>query len=179
METKSMKKLKEWQLEGKITVKGSQQGPKNQKKQKKNKKECCPGCGYRKRFPEHPLCPSCNKIYINETAEAAAEGEEMPISRMEWAIKKGEKTLSRLQEELKEARKKESQKQQPYWDQAHKRIQENLGGKRIDKKAYHKAVGKQFKKLWKGSSESKISRKVYGLKKAIESLKKFLKESKK
>ncbi len=153
-----------------------------------NNRETCPACGNRTRYPEHPMCPKCNKLYIEETADAALSDDLNPISRIDWAKKKGQETLKKMKEEYQQAQEKERLVQKPFWNEAFAIVQNKLKAKgigRIDSKAFNKAKGKVFTELW-GSEKPQIdcslsknerellSRKIRGLKKAIESLEIFL-----
>lgn len=148
-----------------------------------NHKETCPVCGKHARYPEHPLCPGCNKQYIQEIAEEVAlvDSEEPILTRVEWAVPKGRETLQRVQKELEVAESMEREKQKPYWEQAHREVQENLkkrGLVRIDPQAFNKAKGLRFGRLWNNDPEhTKLSKRVFGLRKAVESLEGFLEEA--
>ncbi len=141
-----------------------------------NPRETCPGCGNRMRYPEHPLCPRCNEQYSRETATALAEGNPI-LSRVLWAKERGEETLQRLKEKLAEEEEKEKREKQPVWNESHQQIQAELWqqGKRVDTRTYNRAVGMRFEKLWNVKEKNRqLSRQVYGLRKAIGSLGKFL-----
>ncbi len=148
----------------------------------KNNKETCPGCGNRTRYPEHPLCPKCNAGYIEITARAlAGSGQNQPIiGRKEFAAKKGEETRARLTVEVNVGEKLLTEKQGPVWRQAHQQIHEALTERdivRVDRRTYGKAVGVKFNELWGTDKDGQqLSRRIYGLKKAIDSLGKFLDE---
>ena len=141
-------------------------------------RETCPACKRRTRWPEHPLCPSCNKRFINEQAERLAEGGEIR-DRLEYAIEQAEISLQELQQELELLEAGLQEVQQPLWQEAYESVRQSLReqGIFVDKAALKTFVGKKFGVLWeqKASDEQKkLARRAFGLKKAIESLKRFL-----
>ena len=156
-----------------------------------NHRETCPACGNRTRYPEHPICPKCNKVYIDETANMALSDEGDPVSRLDWAKIKGQETLVKLRNEHQQAQEKERLVQKPFWNEAFAVVQNKLKAKgigRIDSKAFNKAKGKVFTELWLAEKPAGIdcslsknerellSKKIRGLKKAIESLESFLEQ---
>ncbi len=142
-----------------------------------NNRETCPGCGNRMRYPEHPLCSLCNVQYLDETA-TALEKEEPILNRLSWVAEKGKITLQQSEEKLEIKEREEGKEKQLIWNQAHQQIKAELQRQkilRIDKLAYNKAVGKRFERLWNAKKRNQqLSRQVYAIRKAIESLKKFL-----
>lgn len=148
----------------------------------KNIKEACPVCGRRTRYPEHPMCPECNNKYTEEVNSAGNGDIVVIITRMQYAISRGEITLEMLRNDLRALGKGLEEKQKPVWGKAHAKAVNDLREKGIvatDKKSYGKAVGEVFASLWNANPEnSRLSKKVYGLKKRVESLEKFLSEAK-
>lgn len=167
----------------------------------KSNKETCLDCGYRTRYPEHPLCPECNRRFEQMSKKIEEkDGCKMIFTRLDYAIEKGKLTLVRLKRDLAVAQRKEQEKQQRYWDKAHNDIKEQLRKELRDKlldlslkqsleeidtsqmaiprEEYNKKVGVRFNELWNAEEENtSLSRRVYGLQKAVESLERFLKSS--
>lgn len=148
---------------------------------KPNNKETCPGCGTRSRYPEHPFCPRCNRQYEEVTATALAEGKPI-TSRLVAATKKGQAMLQQLEERLETKEREEKEAQQPFWNQAHRKFQQNLQAQnvlRVNPEIRNMAVGKIFERLWcEDEKNQQLSRQIFGLGKAIASLEKLLEELK-
>jgi len=144
----------------------------------RNMRETCPVCTRRTRKPEHPLCGKCNVKFIEEQAERLAEGGEIR-DRLEYAMEQAEISLQELQQELELLEAGLQEVQQPLWQEAYESVRQSLReqGIFVDKAALKTFVGKKFGVLWeqKASDEQKkLARRAFGLKKAIESLKRFL-----
>lgn len=159
-----------------------------------NNKETCPCCGYRTRYPEHPLCPYGNSEYVKIAETAKQNGQKIILTRIDYAKQKGVVTLERLRSELAVAQRQEQEKQQPFWNKAHTDVRASVRTEMIEmankvllyqraeipqigisRDEYNKKVGVRFNELWNADEDNKkLSRKVYGLRKAVESLKKLL-----
>lgn len=161
---------------------------------KRNNRETCPVCGFRARYPEHLLCPGCNRQYHQMIETAQERDQKIICTRFQYAEAKGIVTLARLKGEFAVAQRQEQEKQQSCWNKAHRDVREELWKTEMDKMVlyqgeeeevlqagipredYNKKVGERFNELWNANARSKqLSRKVYGLRKAVASLETFLK----
>lgn len=142
--------------------------------------ETCPACGQRERRSDCLLGGKCRKKYDEEVVLALVGGHQA-VDMFDFAEANGRETLERLKEEWQEARDEKNRIHKSLWSRAAMQVQANLSSQtsslHITEGIRHRATLNIFENLRDENRRYKgASRKVQSLRKAIESLQKYLAE---
>lgn len=143
---------------------------------KENTWEACPRCGKRSRRSDCLMCKVCNDEFVENNATAILE--ERPIAdKFETVATDGQETLRQKLKELAETESKKQERRNELWRNAELTVARRLRSQevRVSSKTRRAATVKTFRESKETDEKlEKISRKVHGLRKSIDSLKNFL-----
>ena len=139
---------------------------------RKQRQETCPITGFRDRRSDCVLGKKAREDLDRENAKLLARGEQM-IDMFDLAGKEGSETLARIKDDLFQVQLLARGKEEQFSKEARQTVLNNLRSQEshVSADVREMAVEEAFKELCRNDKDCK---KAYGISKAVDSLKKYL-----